>query len=107
MRPMRLFDALRGDRRHAQPKPRFEYFEVVRIRMSPRTRAERIAGQEGAIVGMSLERGPRTYAVTLRDRRTWFVHETELEPTGRRDRPEQHLERVAAAPLVADASLLG
>jgi Immunity protein 31 len=105
MRLMRFFESLRGDRRHVQPKPRFEYFEVVRIRISPRTRAERIAGQEGAIVGMSLERGPLTYAITLRDGRTWFVHESELEPTGRHDRPEQHLDRVRAVPLVADASL--
>jgi hypothetical protein len=104
MWPMWLIDSLRADRRHVQPKPRFEYFEIVRIRMSSRTRAERIAGQEGAIVGMSLERGPLTYAVTLRDGRTWIVHEGELDATGRRDRPEQHLERVAAAPLVAGAS---
>ena len=104
---MRLFDSLRSDRRHVQPRPRFEYFEIVRVRISPRTRAQRLAGHEGAVVGMSLERAPLTYAVSLRDGRTWFVHESDLESTGRRDRPEQHLGRIEPASLAADAPLAG
>ena len=105
---MRLFDSRRRDRRHVQPKPRYQYFEVVRIRMSPRTRAERIAGQEGAIVGMSLDRRPLTYVVALRAGRTWLLHETELESTGRHDSAGDHLERAPAGPqLVADASRVG
>ncbi len=104
---MRLLGSMRRDRRHEQPEPRFQYFEVVRIRMTPRTRAERVAGAEGAILGMSLDRRAPTYAVTLRDGRTWLVHETELEATGRRDRPGEHLERLPAPPAVAETPLAG
>ena len=84
---------MRRDRRHVQPDPRFRYFEVVRVRMTPRTRAEKTAGLEGAVVGMSLDRRALTYAVALRGGTTWLVHEAELEATGRYDRPEAHLDR--------------
>jgi hypothetical protein len=105
---MRLFESRRRDRRHVHSKPRYQYFEVVRIRMSPRTRAERIAGQEGAVVGMSLERRPLTYAVALRSGGRWLVHETELEQTGRHDSADAHLQRAPAGPqLVPDAAHVG
>jgi hypothetical protein len=104
--PMRLLASMRRDRRHVQPDPRFRYFEVVRVRMTPRTRAERIAGLEGAVVGMSLDRRALTYAVALRGGSTWLVHEAELEATGRHDRPDAHLDR-AAAPLAAESPLVG
>src|SRR5262245_39989438 len=98
---MRLLATRRRDRRHIQPDPRFQYFEVVRVRMTPRTRAEKIAGLEGAVVGMSLDRKALTYAVALRGGTTWLVHEAELEATGRHDRPETHLDRFTGA-LAAD-----
>ena len=103
---MRLLASMRRDRRHIQPDPRFRYFEVVRVRMTPRTRAEKIAGLEGAVVGMSLDRKELTYAVALRGGITWLVHEAELEATGRHDRPEMHLDRFTAA-LAADGPMVG
>ena len=66
--------------------------------MTPRTRAEKIAGLEGAVVGMSLDRKELTYAVALRGGITWLVHEAELEATGRHDRPEMHLDRFTDRP---------
>jgi Immunity protein 31 len=103
---MRLLASMRRDRRHIQPEPRFRYFEVVRVRMTPRTRAEKIAGLEGAVVGMSLDRKALTYAVALRGGTTWLVHEAELEATGHHDRPETHLDRFTAA-LAADGPMVG
>jgi hypothetical protein len=44
--------------------------------------------------------------VALRGGSTWLVHEAELEATGRHDRPDAHLDRVAA-PLAAESPLVG
>lgn len=66
--------------------PRFDNFEVVRIRTSNFTRELEIAGTEGVILGVSQEgEGPIHYAVSIfgLDRGV-MVAEEDIEPTGRR-----------------------
>jgi hypothetical protein len=78
--------------RHASSDSVFDFFEVVRVRATPKTISDGIAGLEGAILGKAAEDdGPVVgYAVSLYERRgeTWSLEPDELEPTGRHDRRE-------------------
>ena len=75
--------------------------------MTPRTRAERIAGLEGPIVGMSLERRPGNYAVSIAGRGSWLVHESELETTGVHAKAEACLDGPPVVRLVASHPATG
>ena len=69
----------------------FEFYEIVRVRVTPETIGKGVAGLDGAILGKSAEDGGpvAAYAVWLYEReRVRMFAPDELEPTGRHDRLE-------------------
>jgi Immunity protein 31 len=72
------------------PTPRFRYYEVVVVRITPETCKDQIAGKRGAVMGISLPEAngrPVTYAIGSYDfDETYVVSEDELDPTGKIDR---------------------
>jgi hypothetical protein len=70
----------------------FEYYEVVRVRTTPTTTDEEIAGFEGAVLGKAVEDDGQivSYAVAIYERGgiCWSVAPSDVEATGRHDRRE-------------------
>jgi hypothetical protein len=73
-------------------EPRFAFYEIVRVRDTPKNRSCGIAGAEGAVLGIApTEEGVHeaSYAVSLYGREeSWSLSENDLEPTGRMARRE-------------------
>jgi Immunity protein 31 len=68
-------------------KPRFDFYEVVRVRESPKTISSGIALLEGVVLGLSTDDEPApgepAYSVHLDALgESWFLYESELEATG-------------------------
>jgi hypothetical protein len=74
--------------------PRFTFYEIVRVRNTPKNRSCRIAGLEGAIMGITppdeIEEGQELAYSVFIDAvdSSWALNESELEPTGRKARRE-------------------
>ena len=70
----------------------FEFYEVVRVRGTDKTRRRGIAGKEGAIIGISEEDGsasPVYYSVYIEDEdEAAYLAEEDLESCGRFVPPE-------------------
>jgi hypothetical protein len=69
----------------------FAYYEVVKIRSTPGTIRDGIAELEGAVLGVSEEKGEIvSYAVSVYEREgvCWSLTPSDLEATGRHDRRE-------------------
>lgn len=70
------------------PQPQFHFYEVVEVRLTPKTRAQGIAGRRGAVLGIAqseTEEGNVSYAVLFdRSSDTWSISEEDLVSTGDR-----------------------
>jgi Immunity protein 31 len=68
------------------PQPRFDFYEVVEVRVTQKTRGQGVAGRKGAVTGVAQPEEPGqpfTYAVHLfGSEETWSVDEADLATTG-------------------------
>jgi hypothetical protein len=62
---------------------RFEFYEIVRITTSDKTKELGVAGDEGAILGMAEEPESGIWYTVLVGEQTYSIAEDELQPTGR------------------------
>jgi hypothetical protein len=76
------------------PAPQFGFYDVVRVRATPRTVELNVEGKLGAVLGISQqerEPAPVSYAVSLDGvDDTYQFLEQELEATGERRRREDY-----------------